>query len=254
MSTCATVRLVTGGVASIMDLGYVRPARPDEAHDIARIQLSTWRTAYRRLLPRHVLDDLEPEWLAQRWREAIEEPPSPRHRVLVAVEQVESSYRAPTVGPGAAGGPEVRRADYRAPTVGPGAAGGPEVRRSDLVGFAATGPADEAALAPGEAALGPDVAAITELLVEPRWGRRGHGSRLLAAAVDLWRSDGFATALAWVYEQDPATRAFLTSSGWAPDGASRALDVDDLLVPQLRLHVSVEQGSEPDGEAGPVDH
>ena len=257
-----------------MALGYVRPARPDEADDIARIQLSTWRTAYRRLLPRHVLDDLEPEWLAQRWREAIEEPPSPRHRVLVAVEQVESSYRAPTVGPGAAGepevrradyraptvgpgaagGPEVRRADYRAPTVGPGAAGGPEVRRSDLVGFAATGPADEAALAPGEAALGPDVAAITELLVEPRWGRRGHGSRLLAAAVDLWRSDGFATALAWVYEQDPATRAFLTSSGWAPDGASRALDVDDLLVPQLRLHVSVEQGSEPDGEAGPVDH
>jgi len=237
-----------------MALGYVRPARPDEADDIARIQLSTWRTAYRRLLPRHVLDDLEPEWLAQRWREAIEEPPSPRHRVLVAVEQVESSYRAPTVGPGAAGEPEVRRADYRAPTVGPGAAGGPEVRRSDLVGFAATGPADEAALAPGEAALGPDVAAITELLVEPRWGRRGHGSRLLAAAVDLWRSDGFATALAWVYEQDPATRAFLTSSGWAPDGASRALDVDDLLVPQLRLHVSVEQGSEPDGEAGPVDH
>ena len=217
-----------------MALGYVRPARPDEADDIARIQLSTWRTAYRRLLPRHVLDDLEPEWLAQRWREAIEEPPSPRHRVLVAVEQVESSYRAPTVGPGAAGGPEVRRVD--------------------LVGFAATGPADEAALAPGEAALGPDVAAITELLVEPRWGRRGHGSRLLAAAVDLWRSDGFATALAWVYEQDPATRAFLTSSGWAPDGASRALDVDDLLVPQLRLHVSVEQGSEPDGEAGPVDH
>ena len=61
MSTCATVRLVTVVVSSIMALGYVRPARPDEADDIARIQLSTWRTAYRRLLPRHVLDDLEPE-------------------------------------------------------------------------------------------------------------------------------------------------------------------------------------------------
>jgi GNAT superfamily N-acetyltransferase len=233
--------LVTAVVFStIVALGYVRPARLDEADEIARIQLSTWRTAYRRLLPRHVLDGLDPQWLAQRWREAIDAPPSHRHQVLVAVEQTESSYRAPTVGPGAAGGPAARQANYRAPTV---------------VGFAAAGPADEAALAPGEPPLGTDVAAITELLVEPRWGRRGHGSRLLAAIVDRWREDGFTTALAWVYEQDPATRAFLSSAGWAPDGARRALDVDDLLVPQLRLHTSlVEQGTEADGQAGSVDH
>jgi GNAT superfamily N-acetyltransferase len=189
-----------------MALGYVRPARADEADEIARVQLSTWRTAFRRILPRRVLDDLDPAWLAQRWREAVEKPPSDRHRVLVAVEQAQSSY---------------------------------------LVGFAAVGPADD-----DEA--GPGVAAITELLVEPRWGRRGHGSRLLAAAVDLWRSDGFATALAWVYEQDAATLAFLTSAGWEPDGTRRALDVDDLLVPQLRLHVSLEERAEPDGEPRPV--
>jgi GNAT superfamily N-acetyltransferase len=207
-----------------MALGYVRPARLDEADEIARIQLSTWRTAYRRMMPRHVLDGLDPGWLAQRWREAIGNPPSVRHRVLVAVEQAEQSY---------------------------------------LVGFAATGPADEAALVPGEApqALGPHVAAVTELLVEPRWGRRGHGSRLLSASVDLWRGDGFTTAVAWVYEQDAATGKFLASAGWAADGAERSLDVDDLLVPQLRWHVAlldasaeVEQGAEPDGEAGPADH
>jgi GNAT superfamily N-acetyltransferase len=197
-----------------MALGYVRPARSGEAGEIARIQLSTWRTAYRRLLPRHVLDGLELPWLTERWRTAIEEPPSPRHRVLVAVEQAGSSF---------------------------------------LVGFTASGPADEAALAPGEAALPGDVAAVTELLVEPRWGRRGHGSRLLAASVDRWRGDGFTTAVAWAYERDEATRKFLTGAGWAPDGARRALDVDDLLVPQLRLHVSVEELAEPDGEAGPLD-
>src|SRR2546430_10542335 len=99
MSTWATVRLVTVVVSSIMALGYVRPARPDEADDIARIQLSTWRTAYRRLLPRHVLDDLEPEWLAPRRRAAIQEPPSPPPRVLVAAEQVAASYRPPTLRP-----------------------------------------------------------------------------------------------------------------------------------------------------------
>ncbi len=191
-----------------MALGYVRPARPDEAGEIARIQLTTWQVAYRKVLPRQVLDQLDPKWLAARWREAITASPSPRHRVLIAIEQAESG-EAPTAYP---------------------------------VGFLAAGPADEAALAPDEVPLGADVAAVTDLLVEPRWGRRGHGSRLLAAGVEGWRADGFRTAVAWAYERDPATRRFLTSTGWEPDGARRALDVDDLLVPQLRLHVDLAAG------------
>jgi GNAT superfamily N-acetyltransferase len=183
-------------------IGYVRPARPDDAGEIARIQLTTWRIAYRRMLPRSVLDQLDEEFLAGRWREAVTAPPSERHRVLVAVEQAEESR---------------------------------------LVGFAASGPADQDALAPDEEGPGPgpDAAAVTELLVEPRWGRRGHGSRLLAASVDLWREDGFGTAVAWVYDQDVATTKFLTSAGWEPDGATRALDVDNLLVPQLRFHAAL---------------
>jgi len=182
---------------------FVRPAQPDDAAEIARIQLATWRHAYRRILPRQVLEDLDESWMADRWRSSIDAPPSPRHRVLVAVEQAEQAY---------------------------------------LVGFAATGAADEAALAPDEpeeAILAPHVASITDLLVEPRWNRRGHGSRLLAACTDLWREDGFTTALAWAFEADTALRAFLTSAGWEPDGVTRALDMDDMLVPQLRLHTDV---------------
>lgn len=188
-----------------MALGYVRPARPEEADEIARIQVATWRIAYRRILPAGVLAELDQGWIAQRWRDAVERPPSPRHRVLVAVEQAAESH---------------------------------------LVGFVASGPADEQAAAPEEAhpPRGDDTAAITELLVEPRWGRRGHGSRLLAASVDLWRADGFTTAVAWAYEADVATRTFLTSAGWRPDGAARALDVDDLLVPQLRFHTRLTDG------------
>ena len=186
-----------------MALGFVRPARPADAGEIARIQLATWRVAGRRMLPARVLDEVDEAWIARRWAEAIETPPSPRHRVLVAVEQAEQSY---------------------------------------LVGFGASGPADAQALAPDEdpGALGGGTAAVTDLLVEPRWGRRGHGSRLLAASVDLWREDGFTTAVAWAYERDAATRGFLGSAGWEPDGATRALDVDDLLVPQLRLHVAID--------------
>lgn len=183
-----------------MALGYVRPARPEDAGEIARIQLETWRVAYRRVLPKRALDRLDEAWMARQWTEAIEAPPSARHRVLVAIEQGEQSY---------------------------------------TVGFAAAGPADEHALAPGEDDLGQGVAAVTDLLVEPRWGRRGHGSRLLAACVDLWREDGLTTAVAWAYDGDPATRKFLGSAGWDPDGATRALDVDDQLIPQLRLHTTL---------------
>ena len=186
-----------------MALGYVRAARPDEAGEIARIQVDTWRVAYRRMLPARILDQLDQEWMAQRWRAAIGSPPTPRHRVLVAVEQGADDH---------------------------------------LAGFAASGPADEQAAAPDEPEPpGADTAAITDLLVEPRWSRRGHGSRLLAASVAYWRDDGFTTAVAWAFEADPATRTFLTSAGWEPDGATRALDVDDLLVPQLRLHTEVSE-------------
>ncbi len=85
----------------------------------------------------------------------------------------------------------------------------------------------------------PDVAAVTDLLVEPRWSRRGHGSRLLAACVDHWRSDGFHTALAWAFAQDASYQAFLTSAGWQLDGAARALEMDGMLIDQVRLHTMV---------------
>lgn len=186
-----------------MALGFVRPARPEDAGEIARIQLSTWRTAYRRMLPAHVLANLDEAYLARGWAEAIESAPSARHRVLIAVEQSESAQT--------------------------------------IVGFVAAGPADEQALAPEEPPLADGVAAITDVLVEPRWGRRGHGSRLLAATVDLWREDGFTSAVAWAYDADDVMKKFLASTGWEPDGATRALDVDDMLVNQLRLHVGLEQ-------------
>lgn len=173
-----------------MAIGFVRSARPPDAAEIARIQLATWRIAYQRLMPRHVLAEISEDWLNERWSEAITSPPSPKHRVLIAVEQTQQDY---------------------------------------VVGFLASGPDEDDAA----------VAAITELLVEPRWGRRGHGSRLLAAAVDLWREDGFSQAGAWSFERDTAMNKFLASAGWAQDGLSRELDVDDLMVPQIHWHISL---------------
>ena len=95
------------------------------------------------------------------------------------------------------------------------------------------------------AVVGLDVgttAEVTALLVEPRWGRRGHGARLLAAAVDGWQADGVRTVVAWVWEADPASRAFLDSAGWAQDGLRRGLDTGDGVRTQVRLHVDVTGG------------
>lgn len=178
----------------------VRPARPVDAERIARVQLSTWRTAYASLLPPAALDVPEVQ-AAALWLGAVESPPTPGHRVLVAFE------------------------------------------REELVGFAAYGPADEVAGAVGEAVGGAAAGAVelSTLLVEPRWGRRGHGSRLVAAAVQDWRRDGTTLAVCWAWERDPATRAFLTSGGWEPDGAVRGLDTGEQVLQQLRFHADVHE-------------
>jgi GNAT superfamily N-acetyltransferase len=104
-----------------------------------------------------------------------------------------------------------------------------------VAGFAALAPATEPD-------LGPDVLAgeLLILVVDPAAGRRGHGSRLLNAAVDHLRDDGATLAVAWVLSTDDALRAFLASSGWAPDGAWRELDTGSgATIKQIRMHTSL---------------
>jgi GNAT superfamily N-acetyltransferase len=181
---------------------HVRPARPDDAEEIARIQLAIWRTAYTPVVPTSVVEGVGTEFAVARWRSAITAPPTRAHRVLVAQEQ------------------------------------------QWTVGFAAFGPADADDLAGGE---GPDpqhTIAIGPLLVEPRWGRRGHGSRLLAAAVDLARESGHTLGITWSLEADTASQSFFRAAGWEPDGTGRALDMDGTAVHEIRLHASLEPEAE----------
>lgn len=100
---------------------------------------------------------------------------------------------------------------------------------AELVGFASSTPAQE-----------PGTAELTALLVEPRWGRRGHGSRLLAATVDHWRGDGVSVGLHWAFEKDTVVLGFLESAGWGFDGLGRALDTGPRLVHQRRLHTRLD--------------
>jgi len=105
-----------------------------------------------------------------------------------------------------------------------------------VVGFTAVGPAED--LQPDE----PDpqsTVTVGPILVEPRWARRGHGSRLMAAAVDLARADGMTRAVSWIPEADTVSREFLIGAGWASDGLVRALDTGAGELREIRLHVAL---------------
>ena len=169
----------------------VRAARPADVPEIARIQVETWRTAYRRFLPESVLAALDGGEAESAWAAAVARPPSPAHRVLVATEA------------------------------------------GAVVGFAAVGPSEEEDAEPGEAA-------VAALLVEPRWGRRGHGSRLLAAAVEHLRADAVTRLVAWVPDGDQASARFYESASWERDGTVRILEADGGAVREVRWHVALE--------------
>lgn len=182
----------------------VRVARADDTPAVGAVQARAWREAYAGLLPPGLLDGLDPAALAAGWREAVVRPPTPRHRVLVALAGTR------------------------------------------VVGFAAPGPA-------GDPDCDPRVdAELHALLVDPPAQRAGHGSRLLAAAVDSLRELGFTRALAWVNAAEQTPLAFLTGAGWGRDGAERTLDLrgdGGVLVAQVRLHTDLSPAPSPGGGA-----
>jgi GNAT superfamily N-acetyltransferase len=185
------------------DVG-VRAARGADADAVADIQIRAWRADLREVVPAPVLAELtgteaRAMW-RRRWTAAATAPPSPRHKLLVAVAS------------------------------------------GVVVGFAAYAPADD-----------PDqdsetTGEIITLRVDPDQASAGHRSRLLAAAVDLLRDDGFGTLITWLFEADEPQRAFFVSAGWAPDGARRTLTFPPPAagsVPMVRLHTDISRPETP---------
>jgi GNAT superfamily N-acetyltransferase len=74
-----------------------------------------------------------------------------------------------------------------------------------------------------------------ELLhVLPRWSRRGHGGRLLAAAGSEMRKLGTSSGRWWAPETDLSVRQFLLGVGWSPDSARRVLDTGEGTFAEIR--------------------
>jgi GNAT superfamily N-acetyltransferase len=110
------------------------------------------------------------------------------------------------------------------------------LERNRVVGFVITSPSADPDCDPVADAE------VRELTVEPGERGRGHGSRLLQAAVDTLRADRFTRAVLWAVTTDDALRGFLDGAGWAPDGAHRELDLDGegtTRLREVRLHTSI---------------
>ncbi|MBB2912262.1 GNAT superfamily N-acetyltransferase [Streptosporangium becharense] len=187
------------------DVG-VRAARHEDVAAVTSTQIRAWRYGYRDFLPEGPLDQMtgpaaERMWRLQ-WEDAITSPPSSRHRVLVAVEQVVLDTDAfPALGPG---GIEAMAAMQGAEKV---------------VGLASHAPAEDPDLDPtttGE---------MLTFLIDPDHVRRGHGSRLLNATVDYLREDGYRTVVTWAFADNYPLLGFLESAGWGDDGAERVIDM-----------------------------
>lgn len=171
----------------------VRVAVPNDAAEITRIQLTTWRSAYAELLPAEILDGLDPEESETEWRHTLTKGPA---SVLVATE-----------GPW-------------------------------TVGFCAAGLAPEEETTSADGSTPADFATIglvSTLLVEPRWGRRGHGGRLLGNMVSRLSARGATRGISWVAEADTASMAFFQGVDWNPDGTVRTLDAGGRTLRELRL-------------------
>ncbi|GII89851.1 GNAT family N-acetyltransferase [Sinosporangium siamense] len=183
----------------------VRAARREDAVLVTRTQIRAWRYGYREFLPDGPLQQMtgpaaEDLWLRQ-WEEAISAPPSSRHRVLVAVERIMDTDAFPALGPGGVAAPNPNRGVER------------------VVGLASHAPAEDPDLDPGA------TAELLNLLVDPDFVRRGHGSRLLNATVDHLRDDQYGSVVTWVFADNYAMLGFLESAGWGNDGAERVLNM-----------------------------
>ena len=171
----------------------VRLAAPSDVPEIARIQLTTWRSAYAELLPPEALASVEENEARRSWEEALH---GGQVTLLVATE-----------------------GEWTA-------------------GFCAAGRAPEQEAAAANGTPPPDaatVALVSTLLVEPRWGRRGHGGRLLATMAQQLAEGGATRGITWVPEEDSASLAFFEHAGWGPDGTVRTLDAAGRPLRELRL-------------------
>lgn len=187
----------------------VRTARRNDVPAVARVQAAVWRDAYGPLVDAEVRDSFTQAAFEPAWRQSLQKPPTPLHRLLVATE-------GDTIVGFAAIGPVAQ-----AETVEVTALEEPTHRTGEIFTFG----------------------------VDPDRRGTGNGSRLLNAAVDTLRAGDFQDVTMWVLANADQTRAFVSAAGLQPDGAwrDRVVAADGRTVREVRLTASLAEPDDPAG-------
>ena len=101
-----------------------------------------------------------------------------------------------------------------------------------IVGMVAVGPSEDED-------AGADVGQVLELMVSPPARSHGHGSRLVQAAVDTLRADGFTQATWWLPSTSDDLRGWLQDMGWGPDGVHASAEGPLSTLKLVRLHTDI---------------
>ncbi len=138
-----------------------------------------------RALPGEVVALFDADAIAAQWRSAIEEPPSARHKVLVALDgEIVVGFAA----------------------IAPLEADGGESGRGEL----------------GGAWIDAEIVALE---VDPGYPGDTHAARLLNATADILAMAGAESMRIWAVRGDELRQRFLTDSDFAPLGLRRAYEV-----------------------------
>ncbi len=256
-----------------MAIAAVRPAAAPDVDEIVRIQAVTWEAAYAELVPPAALAQLRSPDARQVWTAAVQAGPG--HHVFLATE---GEWVVGFCAASFARHPD----DAHPPALPDDGPSTPEPPAGPPVGHSAGSPGDPHSTGPaadgGHSSAVPDDGAsddgatdsraaeqpvsttgdaepptigaerwaeIGALLVEPRWGRRGHGGRLLATAAHALRNAGALYGLVWIPEADTASRRFYERVGWELDGTVRVLDTGDGELREIRLTGSLDLTLDP---------
>ena len=208
----------SGGPRSHPDTS-VRPAVPGDERAIAALQWGAWRA----LLTGEELaaQGLSEERLRAGWEVALSSP-RPASAALVVALHGNSVVGFALAGPDDEAGAVRGQASVAGGPPGAvrgqaASAGGPPGAVRGQAASAGGPPGAVRGQAGGAPAAVPTQ--IYELVVEPRFCRSGHGSRMLAAVADLV---GGAMRV-WIDARDEARQRFFSSAGFAPAGAGRTI-------------------------------
>lgn len=180
----------------------VRTARPSDAPAVGLVQAWVWQTELADVLAPEVLEALTGPRLASVWRQSLERPPTPRHRLLVACA-------GPQVVGYVAIGPVGEEPGTEEPGLDP----------------ATTGLILDGGVHPEGRGAGHGSRLLNAAVDTLRAGS----------------SEELDTVATWVLADAEGTRAFLQAAGFAPDGAwrDRVVGEDGRTAREVRLVVSL---------------